>query len=213
MISYKIHLIRGLSAQANDPPVYLGQSDPPPLASSLQALKEKREGVGYPPVKRVYTSPLSRCWAAASLLYPDREARIVDGLAEIGLGAFEGKTFDALKGEAGFIRWLDNSLEHAPPGGEKADDFTQRVLGAFDGIVMEMMREQVTDGAVITHGGVIMALMAGVAFPRLPIHNWATPHGDGFTLMTTTQMWTRDRCAEAYKLFPTREEEVQEDFV
>lgn len=209
MISYKIHLIRGLRGQAGDPPVYLGQGDPPPLASSLEALREKRTQRAYPYAERVYTSPLARCWAAASLLYPDRPAEVAEGLAEICLGEFEGKTFDQLKGEPGFIRWLDNSLAHPPPGGEKADAFTQRVLAAFDGIVTEMMRGQVTDGAVVTHGGVIMALMANIAFPRLPIHNWAAPHGDGFTLMTTTQMWTRDRCAEAYRLFPPEDDLIE----
>ncbi|MCL2579531.1 MAG: histidine phosphatase family protein [Oscillospiraceae bacterium] len=202
MISYKIHLIRGADVQVGEANIYLGQSNPVPTSERMAAIVEKREAGGFPPAEKVYTSPLSRCSSAAKQIYPGHQIEEMDALMDIGLGVFEGKTFEELKNEETFIRWLDNALENTPPKGEKAIDFTDRILAALDAIIMRSMKEKTESTSVITHGGVIMALMAMAALPRLPIHNWATPHGDGFTLMTTTQMWTRDRACEAYKLAP-----------
>ena len=202
MISYKIHLLRSGAASDGPEKKYFGRMDIPLCEGGRERLRQMAEEFYYPPVQRVYTSPLSRCVQTAEILYPGHQLQEVPGLEDMSLGIFEGKSFDELKGDAAFVRWLDNSLENAPPGGEKALDFTQRVLGAFDAVVRQMMRDKITDAAVITHGGVIMALMAATALPRLPIHEWAADNGCGYTLLTSTQMWLRDGAAEAFAVLP-----------
>ena len=202
MISYKIHLLRSGSADDGPEKRYLGQMDIPLCDAGRKNLRQMAKTLTYPLVGRVYTSPISRCIQTAGVLYPGHQPLVVEGLKDINLGAFEGKTFDQLKNDADFTRWLDNSFENAPPGGEKAADFTQRIVAAFDGIARQMIRDKVTEVAVITHGGVVMALMAAIAFPRLPIHQWAVGNGRGYTLLTNTQMWLRDGCAEAFCTLP-----------
>jgi len=198
MISYKIHLLRAGSADSGPERRYLGQQDDPLCESSRKSLQEMAKTFAYPPVGRVYTSPLSRCAETAGILYPGHQPLLVEGLKDMNLGTFEGKTFDELKQDDAFTRWLDNSFENAPPGGEKAIDFTHRIVAAFDGIVRQVMRDKITESAVITHGGVVMALMAAIALPKLPIHQWAAGNGHGYTLLTNTQLWLRDGCAEAF---------------
>ena len=202
MLSYKIHLLRTGSTQDTPDRRYAGQCDLPLCARGREALAQLSQTHCYPPVERVYSSPLLRCVQSAQLLYPARTIQTVDGLMDMNLGSFEGKSFEQLKEDEAFIRWLDHSLDHPPPGGETAQDFTQRILSAFDEVVREMMRERTTSAAVITHGGVIMSLMAAIALPKLPIHKWAVANGCGYTLLTNTQLWMQGGCAEAFAYLP-----------
>ena len=202
MISYKIHLLRSGSATEGSGQLYLGQKDLPLSAGGRAELERLRKTGGYPQIDRLYVSPLTRCLQTAEILYPGYSQCKMEGLADACLGEFEGKSFDQLKSLPAFTGWLQNSLANQPPGGEKVEDFTARITGSFDALVREMMRERVTSAAVITHGGVIMALMAGVALPRLPMHEWAVANGCGYTLLTSAQLWMQGGCAEAYALIP-----------
>jgi len=209
MLSYKIHLIRTGSTSKSPWKRYIGQSDVKLCDNGRAALEGLREEFTYPPADALYTSPLSRCVETAGILYPDLKPSPVEDLKDMNLGSFEGKTFDELRGEQSFALWLADSFKHTPPGGEETDAFTQRALQAFDGIVREMMEKKTQSAAVITHGGVIMALMAAVAIPRLPIHQWAANNGCGYTLMTSAQMWMRDRCAEVFTFLP--DQSIEDD--
>ena len=209
MISYKIHLLRTGSTSASPWKRYVGQSDIPLCGDGRKALLRLWEEFSYPPVERVYVSPLARCVQTAQILYPDRHPEKVDGLKDMNLGSFEGKGFDELRGEEAFVRWLADSFKNTPPQGEQVGDFTKRVVGAFDGVVREMMRERITTAAVVTHGGVVMALMAAIALPRLPIHQWAANNGCGYTLLTSTQMWMRDQCAEVFSFLPDQSKQQE----
>ena len=197
MISYKIALLRCGSAGP-----YAGQSAASISQSSAQALRLLRQSAKYPSVERVYTSPLPRSVQSAGILYPNQTPVEIDGLKDMHLGKFEGKAPEELAKLPDFVAWLQDSRENPPPGGEKAQDFTERIYGAFDALVRQMMRERVTSAAVITHGGVLMALMAAFALPRLPMHEWATQHGYGYTLLTSAQLWMQGGCAEATATIP-----------
>ena len=205
MISYKIHLIRTGATGEGPRKCYVGQADIPLSESGRHALEQLREEFSYPPAEALYTSPLSRCRETAGILYPGSHPVVVDDLKDMNLGAFEGKTFDELREEETFVRWLDDSFKNTPPGGEGTDAFTLRTLTALNSILRQMMEKKITSAAVITHGGVIMALMAATAIPRLPFHKWAAGNGCGYTLMTNTQMWMRDRCAEVFSFLPDGE--------
>jgi len=202
MISYKIHLLRCGGAAEGPGQLYVGQRDLPLSKSGRAALLELREAGGYPEIDRLYVSPLARCMQTAEILYPGYATHTVEGLMDACLGEFEGKSLEQLRETEEFVGWLQDSRSNPPPGGEKVEDFTARVGAAFDGLVREMMRERVTSAAVITHGGVIMSLMAAVALPRLPLHQWAVAGGCGYTLLTSAQLWMQGGCAEAFALLP-----------
>lgn len=204
MLSYKIHLIRTGATSTGPYKPYVGQTDLPMCEQGLRDLENLRDEYHYPAVDRVFSSPLTRCLQTAEVLYPDIEAETVQGLMDMNLGAFEGKTFAQLRGNSDFVAWLDNSRDNAPPSGEATEDFQRRIVAALEKIFHRMMDQGATSAAAVTHGGVIMSLLAAVGQPRVPLHHWAVRGGAGYTLLMTPQMWMRDRSAEVRGPVPDR---------
>lgn len=202
MIAYKMHLIRAGKTGAAAERRCVGRADIPLSAEGIAELGEQRRGFRYPPVGAVFSSPLRRCVQTAEILYPSSQIALDDGLMDMGLGSFEGRTFDELSGDEDFARWLENSLENTPPGGEEITEFTARIVNCARGIFLRMMDERLTSVAAVTHSGVIMTLLAAIGLPKLPLHEWATDNGCGYTLLFTPQMWMRDGCAEVFRRLP-----------
>ena len=70
MLTYKIHLFRHGITRANLEGKYVGLSDYPLCQEGIDALKEFVKDKDYPPVEKIYTSPLRRCRETAHILYP-----------------------------------------------------------------------------------------------------------------------------------------------
>lgn len=202
MITYKMHFIRTGRTSAEAVRPYTGQMDVPLCPEGVEGLELLRRECAYPPVQMVFTSPLQRCLQTAGLLYPDTYTEAVDGLRDMHLGRFQGKTVEELKDDEAFTAWLRNSQENPPPGGEDLGEFTGRIVAATREVFQRMMDEKLTSAAVVTHGGVIMSLLAGIGLPKRLLHEWAVPNGAGYTVLFTPQMWMRDGCAEVYALLP-----------
>ena len=202
MINYKIHLLRCGSTAQRMRGCYVGQQNYPLCDAGISALHEFREHFRYPYANIVFTSPLSRCVETAEILYPDHYIVPIAEFADLSLGEFEGHSPDQLMGNPDFEAWIQNSLENPPPGGEKLEAFTARVVAALEAIFNRMMQERITDIAIITHAGVIMALLASIGLPELPPDEWLCENGCGFTLLMTPQMWMRSRCGEVYERIP-----------
>jgi len=116
------------------------------------------------PFAGLYTSPLRRALETASVLGESvgHRPEPVDGLQEIRLGAWEGKTTEeirAIYGDA-YDRWLDAPLDAVgPPGGEAVSDFQRRAVATLKGL-----RKAHRDGTllVVTHGGVIKVYLCHI---------------------------------------------------
>lgn len=203
MITYKIHLLRTGTTSEGKWRRYVGQRDIPLSEKGRQDLARLKEEYQYPKAERVYSSPLSRCVQTSDILYPGVPRVDLEDLKDMNLGEFEGKTFEELRDNEEFSKWIKNSFVNTPPGGEETSHFTQRIIGAISDIFTEMMEERITDVAVITHGGVIMTLLTTIGLPKLPLHLWSVDNGAGYTLFLTPQMWMRDQSAEVFGLIPT----------
>ncbi len=112
----------------------------------------------------LYTSPLRRALETATVLGESLglQPQPVDGLQEIRLGAWEGKTAEEIRTSYGdaYDCWLDSPLDAAgPPGGEAIRSFQQRAVAAI-----EHLRKVHRDGnlLVATHGGVIKVYLCHV---------------------------------------------------
>lgn len=109
--------------------VLLGQSDPP---LSDQGRRDAQRAFSGLEVERVYSSPLRRARETAAFV--GAEVTVLDELAEISLGAWDGKCWDD-------VRRADPALANrksqdwfgvTPPDGESWSMFTTRVLNALD---------------------------------------------------------------------------------
>ena len=66
-----------------------------------------------------------------------------------------------------------------------------------------MMKTNVTNAAIVTHGGVIMTILAAFGIPELPMPEWRTPSGCGYTVRITPSIWMRGQKAEVIAEIPT----------
>jgi alpha-ribazole phosphatase len=205
MKSYKIHLIRHGMTEANEKGLYIGKTDLPLSALGLRDLLNKKEEARYPQATRFYVSPLSRCRQTLEVLYPGSQPIVMDGLAECDFGVWDGRRVEELKDDEQFGMWVRGELQDIP-GGERSEDFQDRVMAAFETLVEEAMKNGDDDTVVCTHGGVIMLIMAAYGLPRADMKQWVTNSGSGFTLRITPEIWTKEPVAEALCAIPWMDE-------
>lgn len=202
MKSYQIHLIRHGAIAENLKGAYIGQSNPPLSLQGIEKLKEVMQEYEYPQNVILFTSPLKRCVQTCEILYPNLTAARVDGFMECNFGDWEGKTAAELKDDPRFVSWLSSSDKTPPPNGESGADFTRRICKTFERFVNGLIKNGITDAAVISHGGVIMTLLAVYGLPQAKPFDWKMDNGFGFSLRITPSLWMRDKVVEVYSFTP-----------
>lgn len=207
MKSYYIHFIRHGAIEETKQGAYIGVTDPSLSEEGIKELKHLDNTCKYPYAPVIFTSPLKRCTETAQVLYPHITPIKVDELAEMNFGKWEGKTADELRGNPLFEAWLAGDTKATPPMGESNDDFTRRICLIFQNIVDGLIKTGNTDCAIITHGGIIMTLLAVYGLPQAKPFDWACDNGYGFSMRVTPMLWQRDRVAEVYKLIPEEKED------
>lgn len=126
--------------------------------------EQMRSAIGeHAPWSLVRSSPLKRCRHFADELATrlDVELEIMDGFREIGFGVWEGRTTaELMKHEPDALRayWAD-PVNCTPPGGERLDQFIQRVHKAWETLIKESMNQH---SILVCHGGVIRAILVHV---------------------------------------------------
>lgn len=101
-------LIRHGQTQGNREHRYIGCRTDEPLCPEGIAQLQNRH---YPPVSRVFVSPMRRCVETASLLYPGVPQTIIGGFRECDFGDFENKNYAELNGRADYQAWIDSGGE------------------------------------------------------------------------------------------------------
>jgi glucosyl-3-phosphoglycerate phosphatase len=132
---------RRLQGQADPPLSPLGETQARTLAPQLRDLG----------IERSVSSDLRRAAQTADLIgldtTPDARWR------EIDVGQWAGRHIDELRAEVG-ERWRGwRAGDYTPPGGERWPDFLARIAEAMAALPDE-------DVAVVTHGGVVRAVVA-----------------------------------------------------
>lgn len=204
MQAYRIHLIRNATTQGNLDGRYCGRTDEDVCPQGRQEILYLDETYSYPQTDFVFVSPLKSCVQTADLIYPDAPRAVVKELRECDFGDFEGKTADDLAGDPEYKEWLMGGVDACPPGGESNKDFSQRVCSGFVKIVDGLISSGIHNAAIVTHGGVIMSLLAAFGIPQQPMSAWLTPAGCGYTLLVTPGVWASHRKAEVYLDIPER---------
>ena len=202
MKSYVIHLIRHGAIDETLSGKYIGTTDPPLSDKGKLALKKLAFTHAYPQPPVVFSSPLRRCTQTCAVLFPERKPLVIADLSECNFGEWEGKTAEELKDSEDFQKWLagDNSVK--PPRGESNADFVRRVCKIFESIVEGLMKTGSTECAVVTHGGVIMTLLAVYGLPQAKPFEWTMDNGFGYSVRITPMLWQRDKVAEVYRRIP-----------
>lgn len=202
MKSYVIHLIRHGMTKGNLDGRYVGQKNVPLSIEGVSQLLEMKKQYEYPEAQAYFTSPMGRCADTMKILYPKIKPIVMEDLKEYDFGDFEGKTAQELKEDERYQAWLAGGPDSAPPFGESNGDFARRIYTAFTKIVEGLMKTGTTSAVICTHGGVIMTLLTLVGLPELPMYEWMTANGAGYTLRITPGIWMRGQKAEVESLIP-----------
>lgn len=217
MKSYYIQLIRNGLTAGNVGGRYIGHTDEELSTEGIEQIKQMKTDYKYPDVEAVFSSPLKRCTQTAKLIYPNCDPIIIDGFIEYNFGEFEGKSAEELESHPVFPDWLAGKKGVSPPFGESNEDFSQRIAQTMVKVIDGVIQSGITKTAIVTHGGVIMALLAMFGLPEASMHEWLTPGGCGYTIRVTPSLWSQGRKFEVFAQIPEIEGEdefrdIDDDF-
>ena len=169
-----IYLIRHGKTEANEKHLYCGSTDLPLSDGG----KEELHSVHYD-IKNVrfLTSGMKRTNETLQILFGDVPHEIDPRFREVDFGIFEMHSYEQLKDTPEYGAWLtgDNNV-NIPPNGESGVQMKERVLKAFSEIK--------EDTCIITHGGVIAAIMEHL-FPNegKNRYEWQPKPGHGYCIV------------------------------
>lgn len=206
MKSYVIHFIRHGSIDETLSGKYIGTTDVSLSDKGKMSLKKLNFDYVYPQAPVVFTSPLKRCTQTCKILFPNIKPLVIDALSECNFGEWEGKTAEELKTDPDFEKWLAGNNSVKPPRGESNDDFVRRICKMFESIVEGLMKTGTTECAIVTHGGVIMTLLAVYGLPQAKPFEWTMDNGFGYSLRVTPMLWQRDKVCEVFSALPYEKE-------
>ena len=168
-----IYLIRHGKTEANERNLYCGSTDLPLSAAGREELcKLKYE------IKNVcfLTSGMKRTDESLQILFGNVPYKVEPRFREVDVGIFEMQSYDALKDTPEYQAWLTgDNYANIPPKGESGNQMKRRALEAFS--------ELAEDTCIITHGGVIAAIMAHL-FPEEEknMYQWQPANGHGYVI-------------------------------
>ena len=155
----KIYLLRHGETEGNRRLLYYGSTNLPLLPESIEKLQQNAKN--YPHAEKYYTSGMLRTEQTLQLLFGDVPHAVFPSLREIALGRFECRTYDELKDDADYQRWLsDADGAFVIPGGESNTGFARRVEQG----VQSLLRKYDGELVVVCHGGTIRRAMSAL-FP------------------------------------------------
>lgn len=181
-----VHFIRHEKTRANLERRYIGWTDESILFKGT---------INPLPIKPniIYGSDLKRCEQTAKYYFPNTTYIPFAEFRELSFGEFEMKTYEELKNNALYHKWIDNPFEVVPPNGEAFQHFKQRVFNCFEKIVNSS-----GEYVFILHGGVIRALLEKFVNEQRLFQEITVSHRTVYSLYwdSFTQMKGGDRCKQ-----------------
>lgn len=175
-------LLRHGVTEANERHLYCGFTDLPLSEGGRRALLQRKDSP--PPLPktegfRIVTSGMKRCEETLTLLFGPTPHETEPAFREMNFGAFEMRSYEELKEDAAYLAWISGDNDrNRTPGGESGHAMTNRVLAAW-----EKLQRDGRDTLLVTHGGVIAALMAHF-FPEenKNRYQWQSSPGGGYVI-------------------------------
>lgn len=172
-----IYLIRHGKTDANERHLYCGSTDLPLSGAGIGELGRLSYEIKN---VRFLTSGMKRTNETLWWLFGDVPFEEEPRFREMDFGSFEMRSYEQLKDDPEYQTWLTGNNEaNIAPGGESGELMKKRVLEAFSEIQQ--------DTVVMTHGGVIAAIMAHL-FPdeNKNRYEWQPKPGHGYAVTGNT---------------------------
>ncbi len=204
MKNYRLYLIRHGMTQSNVDGIYAGGGTDDALCEAgREEIRGLMQRFAYPHVNTVFSSPLRRAVETVEMIFPDAKDKIIlADLRENSFGEFEGRRVRELLQDENFKKWMDPAQHYTPKGGESAPEFHKRCSEVLMGMFEYMMKTNTEQAACVTHGGVIMSMLAQRGMPKRAPEMWMADRGCGYVLQCSPEMWMRDGIAEVSEIIP-----------
>ena len=152
-----IYLVRHGETRANQERRYEGRGDGDLTEKGLSQAQNAAIALAGSGTRAVYCSPRRRAVQTAQVIAHRLGIApvILDGLAEVDFGEWEGLTYEeiSLRDPERLQRWLADPLNGRPPGGESLSEMWSRVRRCMAEIALGTV-------AVVSHGGPIRAILS-----------------------------------------------------
>jgi len=154
-----LYLIRHGKTLANEKHLYCGSTDLPLSDAGRYALSQLHYQI--PSDYRYISSGMCRANETLEILFPNISYECISDFREVDFGQFEMHSYEDLKDSPAYQEWISGNNEaNVPPNGESGVQMSQRALAAFQQVLKDGQ-----DTVIVSHGGIIAALMAQL-FPE-----------------------------------------------
>lgn len=129
--------------------------------------------------KHVISSGMKRCEETLELLYGEIPHDTNRNFGEMDFGEFEMRSYEQMKNDPAYIAWISGDNDaNITPGGESGVIMTSRVIRALESLLNDGK-----DTLLVTHGGVIAAIMAHI-YPEenKNRYQWQPSAGGGYEI-------------------------------
>lgn len=176
-----LYFIRHGKTMYNEKRLYCGKSDIPLSEGGKKELIILKETISYPKVKLYYTSGAKRANDTMALLYPTLCFTEIKDLFEYNFGDFEGKSYEDLKDNKDYLRWIsDCSNKVKCIQGENKEEFYLRITNGLKQLVSNILEKNELEGVVVCHGGVIGTLLQLYSKLERDFYSLQPSYGKGY---------------------------------
>lgn len=179
----KFHLIRHGKTEANEKNLYYGFSDIELSSLGIQELTLLKQKISYPKGEVFFNSGLKRTIQTMEIIFGNKNFITNENLKEINFGDFELKSYEELKNNKSYIKWIENIEENEIPNGETKKQFSNRVIIGFSEIFSYSLNNNIKDIIIISHGGVISVFMENIFKDKRNFYEWIPECGRGYTVI------------------------------
>ncbi|WP_282020338.1 histidine phosphatase family protein [Planomicrobium okeanokoites] len=183
---FVLHLIRHAPTAGNLEKKYIGWTDEAVLPFETEAQLKSGE---------IWGSDLLRCRQTASILFPNAAYRADPDFRECNFGEWEMKTYEELKSEPLYRKWIDDPYSVKPPDGESLHQVELRISQALSKLPAG------NEFTIIMHGGPIRYLLARAK--KETFREQQAFHGDCHSISwQSRQAFEEERICKSYSVVP-----------
>ncbi len=178
-----ISLIRHGKTYANEQKLYYGFSDIELSESGIEELNMLKGNLKYKSGKLFITSGLKRTIQTLNILFGNVDYTVDKHFKEMNFGEFELKSYEQLKNNEKYQKWIENIEENIVPKGESKKQFKNRVIYGFNNLFLDCVKNDIKDIVIICHSGVISIIMMYLfKEENKNFYDWLPGYGRGYTI-------------------------------
>lgn len=184
MSSIIIYLIRHGKTLANERKLYCGKTDLSLSDIGIKEIEKLKSEINYPSCERYFTSGAKRANETFKLLYENEKYIELKGFFEYDFGDFEMKSYEDLKGNKEYIKWImDEEGNVSCPNGESKNTYKKRIKEQFKSFISNIKEENLKDVLVVSHGGTIGTILEEFYDNSKNFYSWQPRCGEGYKIV------------------------------